>query len=93
MSTLGFIISLLVIGAIAGFVARALVPGRQSLSLPATIGLGVVGSFVGGTLMSLLRGGGFRLEPGRILVSILGAIIALVIYIALTGRSSSSRRI
>ena len=45
---LGFILFLIVIGLIGGFIARALVPGRDSLSLGGTILLGIVGSFVGG---------------------------------------------
>ncbi len=44
----GFIIYLLVIGLVAGFVARAVVPGDDSMSVVATIVLGIVGSFIGG---------------------------------------------
>ena len=44
----GFIIYLLVIGLVAGFIARALVPGNDSMSVAATIVLGIVGSFIGG---------------------------------------------
>jgi len=41
---LGLILTILVVGAIAGFVARLLVPGRQELSMVAAIALGIVGS-------------------------------------------------
>ena len=51
---IGTIIGMIIIGAIAGFLARALVPGKDSMSIPATILLGIVGSFVGGFLASLL---------------------------------------
>ncbi len=44
---LGLIVSLLVVGLIAGAVARLIVPGKQNLSIFATIGIGVVGSFIG----------------------------------------------
>ena len=44
----GFIIYLLVIGLVAGFIARAVVPGNDSMSVVATIVLGIVGSFIGG---------------------------------------------
>ena len=44
---LGFIIVMLVVGLIAGFVARAIVPGPDPLSILGTIVLGVVGSFIG----------------------------------------------
>ena len=43
----GFIIFLLVIGLVAGFAARALVPGRDPMGVGGTIVRGVVGSFVG----------------------------------------------
>ena len=43
---LGLIVSLLVIGLIAGALARLVIPGRQDMSILMTIVLGVVGSFV-----------------------------------------------
>ena len=90
MGILGTIITILVVGLIAGAVARLVVPGRQSMSVFATILLGIVGSFVGGFLGFLLfqadPQGGF-LQPAGIVGSIVGAIIALVIYLAVTGRS------
>ncbi|QNE44515.1 GlsB/YeaQ/YmgE family stress response membrane protein [Frigoribacterium sp. NBH87] len=88
---IGLIISLLVIGLIAGAVARLVVPGKQSISIPMTILLGVIGSFVGGFLAYLLFGSdnadGF-FQPSGIIGSIIGAIIVLVIYIQVTGRRS-----
>src|SRR6478672_3068188 len=47
---LGLILSIIIIGLIAGALARLLVPGRQHMSIPMTVLLGVVGSFVGGFL-------------------------------------------
>ena len=86
---LGFILVMLVIGLIAGFIARALVPGDDSMSILATILLGIVGSFVGGFLADVL----FRsdaedvgLGPAGLLGSIVGAIIVLLIYNAVTDR-------
>lgn len=88
---LGFIIVLIVIGAIAGFVARAVVPGPDPMTVGATILLGIVGSFVGGFLADAL----FRndaedvgLATSGILGSIIGAIIALLVYRAATSRSA-----
>jgi uncharacterized membrane protein YeaQ/YmgE (transglycosylase-associated protein family) len=83
------IIGMIIIGAIAGFVARALVPGKDSMSIPATILLGIVGSFVGGLLASLLFGTGDGesfLRPSGLIGSIIGAIIALLVYNAVTGK-------
>ena len=87
---IGFLIGLLVVGLIAGFVARALVPGDDAMSVGATILLGIVGSFVGGFLADVLfrsdtedRGFG----PIGIIGSILGAIVVLLIYRAVNRRS------
>ena len=44
---LGFIITLIVVGLIAGALARLIIPGRQNLPIPMTILLGIIGSFVG----------------------------------------------
>ena len=44
---LAFIIVMLIVGAIAGFIARFLVPGPDPMGVGATIPLGIVGSFVG----------------------------------------------
>jgi uncharacterized membrane protein YeaQ/YmgE (transglycosylase-associated protein family) len=86
---IGFILALIVIGLIAGFVARAVVPGDDSMSIVQTIVLGIVGSFVGGFLADVLfRGEGedAGLGPAGIIGSIIGAIIVLLIYNAVTGR-------
>jgi uncharacterized membrane protein YeaQ/YmgE (transglycosylase-associated protein family) len=83
---------MIIIGAIAGFLARAIVPGKDSMSILATIVLGIVGSFVGGLLASLLFGsedGESFLRPSGLIGSIIGAIIALVIYNMVTGRKKS----
>ena len=85
----GFIITLLVIGLIAGFVARALVPGKDSMSIPATIALGIVGSFVGGFLARLIgRGDGDGFSTAGLIGSIIGAVIALLVYNAVTGKKN-----
>jgi len=91
---LGTIIGLIVIGLIAGFIARAVVPGRQSLSILQTILLGIVGSFVGGFLGKLLfnSGNGF-VQPSSWIGSIIGAIIVLVIYLAVKRRSGGTRTV
>jgi uncharacterized membrane protein YeaQ/YmgE (transglycosylase-associated protein family) len=78
-----FIIGLIVIGLIAGFIARALVPGRDPMGIGATIVLGIVGSFVGGFLGWAIFGKDFSegaLQPSGIIGSIIGAIIALLVW-------------
>ena len=86
---IGFILYLLLMGLIAGFVARALVPGKDSMSVVTTIVLGIVGSFLRRYLGYLIthndaNDGAF--QASGIIGSIIGAIIALLIYRAVTGR-------
>jgi uncharacterized membrane protein YeaQ/YmgE (transglycosylase-associated protein family) len=90
---LGLILSLLVVGLIAGALARLAVPGKQDMSIVATIALGIVGSFIGGFLGYLIfhkdAGSGF-LQPAGIIGSVIGAIIALLVYLR-AGRSHGAR--
>ena len=87
---IGLIISLLIIGLIAGALARLLVPGKQDLSIPATIVLGIVGSFVGGLIGYLLfhkdSSDGF-FQPAGIIGSVIGSVIVLLLWIKFGGRS------
>ncbi|MEO7130741.1 MAG: GlsB/YeaQ/YmgE family stress response membrane protein [Dermatophilaceae bacterium] len=88
---LGTIISAIVVGLIAGALARLIVPGKQDLSIPATILLGIVGSFVGGFLGYLLfhkDSAEGLLQPAGIIGSVIGAIIALLIWTRVGGRKS-----
>jgi len=84
---LGTIIGLIVIGFVAGLIARAVVPGKQSMTILQTILLGVVGSFVGGFLGRLLfhHGSGF-VQTSSWIGSIIGAIIVLLLYLQLEKR-------
>ena len=93
---LGFIITMIIVGAIAGFVARAVVPGPDPMGVVGTIVLGIVGSFVGGFLGYLLfhkDASQGALQPSGIIGSILGAIAALLIYRAVSRRGVGGRRI
>lgn len=86
---LGFILYLLLIGLVAGFIARAVVPGRDDMSVGATIVLGIVGSFIGGFIGYVLthhdaNDGAF--QASGIIGSIVGAIVALLIYRAANRR-------
>jgi uncharacterized membrane protein YeaQ/YmgE (transglycosylase-associated protein family) len=85
---IGFLLYLLVIGIVAGFLARLLVPGRDPMGFWATVLLGVVGSFVGGFLGYVLFGKDFdegALQASGIIGSIIGAVIALLVYRAMAG--------
>ena len=80
------IIVFLIVGLIAGFIARALVPGPDPMGWLGTMILRVVGSFVGGVLLSLVTTGTFEISATGILGSIVGAIIVLLIWRAMGGR-------
>ena len=86
---LGTIIGLIIIGLVAGAIARLLVPGRQALTIPQTILVGIVGSFVGGFLGHFLfhHGGGFVQTSGWI-GSIIGAVIVLLVFLRIQERSA-----
>ena len=87
---LGFVIVLLLVGLVAGFLARAIVPGPDPMGVIGTIVLGIVGSFIGGFLGYVLfhkdatQG---ALQPAGIIGSVIGAVIALLIYRAVSGRN------
>lgn len=91
---LGTIVGLLIIGIVAGYVARLLVPGRDSMGVGATIVLGIVGSFIGGSLGYLLfhrdSSEGF-VQPSSWIGSVIGAVIALLVYNAVSGRKGHRR--
>lgn len=83
------LIGFLIMGLIAGFIARAIMPGRDPMGLLGTMVLGVIGSFVGGTLGALLFGGNFDLTPTGIIGSIIGAFIALWVYRMMNNRRTA----
>ncbi|WP_231133979.1 GlsB/YeaQ/YmgE family stress response membrane protein [Motilibacter deserti] len=85
-----FIIGMIIVALIAGFIARAVVPGRDPMGLGGTLLLGVVGSFIGGFLGFLLFGRDFEdgaAQTSGIIGSIIGAVIALLIYRQVRGNS------
>ena len=75
---LEFIIILILIGLLAGAVARLVVPGRDPMGILGTILLGIVGSFVGGFIWNLIQY--HRLAPHKFhLVGIIGSILVLLV--------------
>src|SRR5256714_10004592 len=77
---LTFIVILLIVGLIAGAIARLLVPGKDPMGFTGTVGLGVVGSFVGGFLQNLVFLHTLsltRLHPTGLIGSIIRSIIVL----------------
>ena len=93
---IGFLLTMLVVGLVAGFLARAIVPGDDSMSIGMTIVLGVVGSFVGGFLGWALFGKDISqgaLQPSGIVGSVIGAIVVLLAWRATHHGSSRGARI
>lgn len=89
---LTFIIVMILLGLIAGAVARLVLPGRDPIGILGTIGIGVLGSFVGGFLGYLIFGkdpGEGALQPSGVIGSIIGAIIVLAIWRSVNGRGLS----
>lgn len=79
----------LIIGLIAGALARLIMPGRDPMGIFATILLGIVGSIVGGLVSWAIWGTettGFR--PAGLLLSLLGAILVLWIWRMVRSRST-----
>jgi uncharacterized membrane protein YeaQ/YmgE (transglycosylase-associated protein family) len=91
---LTFIIVLILVGLVAGAVARLVVPGRDPMGILGTILLGIVGSFVGGFIWNLIQY--HKLAPHKfhlvgIIGSILGAIVVLIV-LRMSGLERGRRR-
>ena len=74
-------------GLVCGALARLLVPGRQSMGIGMTMLLGIVGSFLGGFIAYIFTGGEPLQESGFIM-SLVGAIIVLALYVMFANRSA-----
>lgn len=88
MSILWAILVWAAFGLVCGAIGRLLIPGRQPMSWFMTMILGVVGSFAGGFIAYLFRDGDL-VQPSGFLMSILGAVVVLAIYIY-TARSRAT---
>lgn len=81
------IIAWIVVGLIAGALAKLIMPGDDPGGIIVTILLGIVGAFVGGFVVNLLGGAGVSgFSLWSIVVATLGAIILLAIYRMVAGR-------
>jgi len=79
----------LIIGLIAGALARLIMPGRDPMGIIMTMILGIVGSFVGGLVSWAIWGSdNGRFQPAGIVLSILGAILVLWIWRMMRSRST-----
>jgi uncharacterized membrane protein YeaQ/YmgE (transglycosylase-associated protein family) len=88
------IIAWLVVGAVAGYLAGFLVKGDESLGVIGHVVLGIVGALIGGFLAGIVTGGNdyiTGINVTTIVVAVIGAIIAVVGYNMIRGRSRTGR--
>lgn len=86
------IIGFLILGLIAGAIAKLILPGKQGGGIIITLVLGVVGALLGGFLGSVIFGRGItEFDFGSIALAVVGALIVLLVYGAVTKRSGRSR--
>jgi uncharacterized membrane protein YeaQ/YmgE (transglycosylase-associated protein family) len=86
MEMLWAIIGWCLFGLVAGAIARLLVPGRQPMGILMTMVLGIVGSLVGGFVGYLLMGANDPFQPAGWIMSIVGAVVILALYVAVSRR-------
>jgi uncharacterized membrane protein YeaQ/YmgE (transglycosylase-associated protein family) len=88
MNTLFAILIWCLFGLVAGALARLLVPGRQPMGILLTMMLGIIGSFVGG-FIGWFFVGGEPLQASGLLLSVLGAVLVLWVYVASARRRTA----
>jgi len=87
------IIAWIVLGLIAGAIAKAIYPGHQGGGIIATIVLGIVGAVVGGFLGQLLLGGGGSASYAALTIpgvafAVIGAMVVIFLWGLLTRQSA-----
>ncbi|MDY6050446.1 MAG: GlsB/YeaQ/YmgE family stress response membrane protein [Corynebacterium sp.] len=89
---IGSIIGWIVMGAIIGALARFVKPGKQDISMVATIILGVLGSVIGGWITSLFsysnaNGGGSWIDW---IVAVIVSVVLIGIYMGMRNKSNTN---
>ena len=84
---IGSVIAAIIVGLVAGFIARALVPGKDDIGIVPTILLGLAGSFLGFLVFTELLGigDGDKFDAGGIPGAVIGAVVLLLIYNKIAG--------
>lgn len=81
------ILALILIGVVAGAIAERVVYPEWKIDWTEAFVVGLLGSFLGGLLISLIAGDGLSLRPSGIIGSIVGAIILLAALKWIRGRA------
>jgi uncharacterized membrane protein YeaQ/YmgE (transglycosylase-associated protein family) len=86
---LGEIIAAIIIGIIAGYLGRLLLPGRDPMGFVQTVAFGIIGSLLGWVIFTYVLGIGDedKFDLGGIIGAIIGTMIVLLIWRAVSGRS------
>ncbi len=85
------ILSWIIFGGIVGLIARAVFPGRQSMGVLATMGVGIAGSFLGGMIANAVFGGSIlAVHASGWIGSLVGALVVLALLAAVSSRRSAS---
>lgn len=87
------ILGLIVIGLIIGALARLILPGKQAISIVATLVLGVLGAIIGGFIASLFGTGDiFELNVLGFVLAVIAALVLVGGYAGMAGRSGRAVR-
>ena len=80
MGWISYIVSLIITGLIVGALGRLVVPGRNPMSILATIAVGIVGALIGGLIAGAIG-------AGWLITIILEVVLAALLVYFLSGRS------
>jgi uncharacterized membrane protein YeaQ/YmgE (transglycosylase-associated protein family) len=91
---IGNLIAAIIIGIIAGYLGRALLPGDDSMGFVATVIVGIVGALVGWLVFTYVLGIGDddKFDLGGIIGAIIGTMIVLLVLRMVRGRSGTGPR-
>jgi uncharacterized membrane protein YeaQ/YmgE (transglycosylase-associated protein family) len=85
------ILAMIVLGLAAGWVAQLVLGSGRQIDWQMALVTGLIGSFVGGLLASLVAGDGLRIRPSGLIGSIVGAIVVLAIVQGVRGGRAPTR--
>src|ERR687893_359297 len=90
---IGEIIAAIVIGIIAGYLGRLLLPGRDPMGFVQTVAFGIIGALIGYFLFTQLLGIGDddKFDLGGIIGAIVGTMLVLLVWRAFAGRGDTRR--